>query len=156
MNIRNADSSEVEALARLWYDGWQDAHAAILPLELARQRTLESFRERIQALLPIVRVAGDIGNPVGFCICKNDELYQLYVAANSRGTGLASLLMTDAGEQFRKNQVRTAWLACAIGNARAERFYIKAGWLRVGEMINRLDTPAGEFLLRTWRYEKTW
>lgn len=28
---RPAERSEVGALARLWYDAWQDAHAAILP-----------------------------------------------------------------------------------------------------------------------------
>jgi hypothetical protein len=31
MTARPGDPSETGALARLWYDGWQDAHAAILP-----------------------------------------------------------------------------------------------------------------------------
>jgi hypothetical protein len=44
--VRSGEWSEVGAVARLWYDGWQDAHAAILPQALARARTLESFAAR--------------------------------------------------------------------------------------------------------------
>jgi RimJ/RimL family protein N-acetyltransferase len=50
--------------------------------------------------------------------------------------------------------VGTAWLACAIGNARAARFYEKCGWRRVGTMINHAETSNGTFLLEVWRYEK--
>lgn len=154
MEIRNAESREIGRLAKLWYDGWQDAHATILPAELARLRTLKSFAERLEQHHSQVRTAGEIGDPLGFCICKDDEIYQLYVSAAARGTGLAAKLMNDAENQFRKNGITTAWLACAIGNERAARFYEKAGWTRVGEMTNRLETPAGEYLLNTWRYEK--
>jgi hypothetical protein len=33
MNVRAAEHSETGALARLWFDGWQDAHAEILPVD---------------------------------------------------------------------------------------------------------------------------
>ena len=33
--VRPAERSEISALARLWYDGWQDAHAVLLPEALA-------------------------------------------------------------------------------------------------------------------------
>jgi len=154
MEIRNAESHEVGRLAKLWYDGWQDAHAAILPAELARLRTLENFAERMEQHLSQVRTAGVIGDPLGFCICKDDELYQLYVSSAARGTGLAAKLLNDAEDQFCRDEITSVWLACAIGNERAERFYEKSGWRRVGEMTNRLETPEGEFLLKTWRYEK--
>jgi GNAT superfamily N-acetyltransferase len=152
--VRDADRSEVDQLARIWYDGWQDAHAEILPGELARVRTLESFRERLGAALAGVRVAGPKGEPVGLCITKGDELYQMYVSARARGTGVAAALMTDAEARLRANGVLTAWLACAIGNTRAARFYEKSGWRRVGNMISRLETPGGVFELEVWRYEK--
>jgi hypothetical protein len=48
-------------LAAIWYDAWQDAHAQILPAELKRFRTLESFRDRLRAALPDVRVVGPPG-----------------------------------------------------------------------------------------------
>ena len=155
MDIRNAKEVEIEQLAKLWYDGWQDAHTSILPAELARHRTLESFRDRLQLALPNVRVAGTIGGqPLGLSIIRDDELYQFYVSANARGSGLAAELLADAEARLIANGVETAWLACAIGNERAARFYEKNGWRRVGNMTNKLETPDGLFLLEVWRYEK--
>ena len=152
--VRPADESEVNALSKIWYDGWQDAHAQIVPAQLTRARTLESFRERIAASLASVRVAGAVGTPLGFHVVKEDELYQFYVSAKSRGTGVAAILIADAEARLRDAGIRTAWLACAIGNERAARFYEKHGWRRVGKMINHLETSAGEFQLEVWRYEK--
>jgi ribosomal protein S18 acetylase RimI-like enzyme len=155
MDVRNAEKSEINALAQLWYGGWQDAHAAILPAELRRVRTLESFNERLEGLLPDTRVVGRIGEPLGFCIIKGDELYQLYVSSEARGSGVAAALITDAESRFAEKGVQVAWLACAIGNERAARFYEKSGWHRVGNMTNQLETPEGIFPLEVWRYEKS-
>ena len=66
MNVRAAEPAELDHLAQVWYDGWQDAHLEILPAALRRFRTLASFRERLLAALPDVRVAGPLGEPVGF------------------------------------------------------------------------------------------
>jgi len=152
--VRPADPSETGVLARLWYDGWQDAHAAILPAELARARTLESFTERMAAALAEVRVIGPQGAPLGFAILKGDELDQFYVASRARGAGVAAVLMADAEARLSARGVETAWLACAIGNARAARFYEKCGWYLARTMVSRLDTADGPFDLKVWRYEK--
>ena len=50
----------------------------------------------MESALPDVRVAGPPGAPVGFYMLKDDELYQLYVAAQARGSGVATVLMADA------------------------------------------------------------
>lgn len=152
--IRDATPGELDALARLWLDAWTDAHADILPEALRRVRTLESFRDRLAALLPSVRVAGPPAAPLGFSIVKGDELYQLFVAAAARGTGVAQALIADAHVRMRQAGVEVAWLACAIGNTRAARFYERQGWRLAGTVQSRLDTTAGEFLLDVWRYEK--
>lgn len=154
MHIRDAEEHEVEVLAKIWYDGWNDAHAQIVPAELKRIRTPESFVERMRAALATVRVAGPPGAPVGFHMLKNDELYQLYVSAHSRGLGVAAALIADAEARLAHAGIETAWLACAIGNDRAARFYEKSGWRRVGNMINPLETPNGVLNLEVWRYEK--
>src|SRR5580658_2753318 len=96
MNIRDAKLSEIGQLAKIWFDGWQDAHAQIVPAELARHRTLESFGERLRALIAGVRVVGPADAPVGFYMLKGDELYQFYVSSRARGTGVAAALMADA------------------------------------------------------------
>lgn len=155
MDVRDPDVAEIARLAQIWYDGWQDAHAEILPAELRRLRTLESFRDRLTAELANARVSGPHGAPAGFCITKDAELYQLYVAAESRGSGVATALVADAEARFSAMGVETAWLACAIGNDRAARFYEKCGWRRIGIMTSRLETQEGIFPLDVWRYEKT-
>jgi len=154
MTLRAALPSDIPALARLWHDGWQDAHAAILPKELARLRTLESFAQRLAVRLEDVRVAGSTGAPTGFCMLKDDELYQLFVAPEARGGGVAATLMDDGEARLAARGHVTAWLACAIGNERAARFYRKRGWTYVGPFVSRLETSAGPFDLEVWRYEK--
>lgn len=154
MEVRDADPGEVDHLAKVWHDAWRDGHAEIVPAELTRARTLESFRERIRASLPNVRVVGPPGVPVGFCTVRGNELYQLFVSAGARGTGVAAALIADAEARLSESGVETAWLACAIGNERAARFYEKCGWRRAGTMVIPLPTPEGEFPLEVWRYEK--
>jgi GNAT superfamily N-acetyltransferase len=85
---------------------------------------------------------------------QGDELDQLFVAAEARGTGVAAALLADGEARLAAAGVRTAWLACAIGNDRAARFYEKHGWRRAGTMIHRPETPDGPFPLEVWRYEK--
>jgi GNAT superfamily N-acetyltransferase len=154
MSARPADPSETDVLTRLWYDGWQDAHAKILPAALARARTFESFAERMAAEISAVRVIGPQGAPLGFAMLKGDELYQFYVASKARGGGIAAALIADAEAQLSERGVETAWLACGIGNARAARFYEKSGWHLARTMVSRLDTADGPFDLEVWRYEK--
>jgi GNAT superfamily N-acetyltransferase len=154
MSVRPAEAAEIDRLAKVWYDGWQDAHARILPAELTRIRTLESFRDRLAASLPDVRVVGQFPTPVGFCMLKGDELYQLYVSAEARGTGVAAALVADAEAQLAKEGVELAWLACAVGNERAARFYEKCGWRRAGTVVYQPDAAHGAPPLEVWRYEK--
>jgi GNAT superfamily N-acetyltransferase len=153
--VRDADEAEVDGLAKIWFDGWRDAHLKLAPPELTRYRTLESFRKRLVEALSSVRVAGPAGAPLGFYMLKDDELNQLYVAAESRGAGVAAALIADAEARLRSGGVKVAWLGCAIGNERAARFYEKSGWHRAGTYVSRLETPGGIIPLEVWRYEKT-
>jgi len=154
MDVRDASAAELDDLARIWYDGWHDAHAQIVPAELTAARTLQSFQERLQEALPSIRVADSSGTAVGFYIVREDELYQLYVSAESRGSGVAAALIADAEARLSGIGVGTAWLACAIGNERAARFYEKCGWRRVGTVDYLAETSTGQFVLQVWRYEK--
>lgn len=151
---RTPGPSEIAALAQLWFDGWQDAHAAVLPAALARLRTRQSFADRLSAMLADVRVIGEPGAPLGFCAIRHDELDQLFVAPAGRGRGVAAALVADAERRLAADGVATAWLACAIGNHRAARFYEKCGWHLAATVVQRLDTIEGPFDLEVWRYEK--
>jgi len=100
-------------------------------------------------------VIGPRGVPLGFTMLKGDEVYQLYVSRTARGSGVASALMADAEQRLAARGVSDAWLACAIGNERAARFYEKQGWRRAGTVVNVAETSEGGFNLDVWRYEKT-
>jgi len=154
MAMRDAESADTVALARLWYDGWQDAHSQIVPVELARARTLKSFERRIAAGLADVRVMESGRSLLGFYMLKGDELYQFYVLAPARGTGVAAAMIDDAETCLAQRGVDVAWLNCAIGNRRAARFYEKLGWTCAGPVVGELAISGGIFNLEVWRYEK--
>jgi GNAT superfamily N-acetyltransferase len=154
MQVRSADAAEIDHLARLWHDGWHQTHGPLVPQELTRLRTPKSFRERLQAALPNVHVAGPLGAPIGFYVLKGDELYQLFVSPEAHGSGVAAALIADAEARLAERGVETAWLACAVGNHRAARFYEKSGWCLTGMVVDPAETPSGPFPLEVWRYEK--
>lgn len=155
MHVRPAEAAEIAHIARLWHAGWQDAHAAILPDEIKRLRTVENFEIHLTKTLANARVIGPLGAPVGFCLMKGEELNQLYVAAEARGTGAAPTLIVDAEQRLAAKGAPIIWLACAIGNNRAARFYEKSGWKNLGVRTIQLDMPDGShFPLDIWRYEK--
>lgn len=153
--FRDAQPQEADDLAVLWHSGWQDAHASILPAEMVRHRTLENFKQRMRDNIAHVRVAGPVGTALGFSMFKGDELNQFYVAAAARGTGLAAEFLKDAEQTLLARGVRKPWLACAIGNHRAAKFYSKHGWQYVGNTVLDLPMPDGTvFKLEVWQYEK--
>lgn len=154
MVIRAAHDEDLDRLATIWFDGWRDGHLAIVPAALARLRTLVSFRERLSAALAETRVAIAGDQVVGFVILKGDEIYQFFVAAEARGTGIAANLLSHAERELASRGFATGWLACAIGNDRAARFYGKHGWNRVATMIYQAETSDGPFPIENWRYEK--
>jgi GNAT superfamily N-acetyltransferase len=152
--IRPPDEGEIDQLARIWHDGWHDAHAHLMPAGLTSARTIASFAERLPRLFPDTRVTGPVGAPVGFCVLRGDELYQLYVVAAARGQGIAAALVEDAEQRLAARGVTTAWLACAIGNTRAARFYEKCGWHHARNTVLELQATGAMFAVEVWRYEK--
>lgn len=154
MQVRPADAGEVDHLALVWHDAWHESHAHLAPPELVRLRTVPSFRDRLAAKLPDVCVVGPAGAPLGFCALKGDELNQLFVSAEARGSGVAAALIADAEARLAARGVELAWLACAVGNARAARFYEKSGWRNAGTFMMLSETSSGPFPVEQWRFEK--
>jgi GNAT superfamily N-acetyltransferase len=124
--VRDAAFGDIDELASTWFEGWNEAHAQIVPPELARFRTLSDLRARLDGSLTNTSVAVSDGRPVGFAMVKKDEMDQLYVARDARGSGVADALLSHALDRVRRPGHRRAWLACAIANHRAARFYRKS------------------------------
>ncbi|MFY0632531.1 MAG: GNAT family N-acetyltransferase [Vannielia sp.] len=155
-DVRAAVEADLSALADLWHAGWHDAHAEILPSDLGAIRTRAHLADRLVAARASLRVAGPEGAPLGFHICHGDELDQFYVAAQARGTGLAAALLRDAEACIAATGARQAWLACAIGNHRASRFYAREGWERAETReVELAGAEAGEpYALTVWIHRK--
>ena len=153
--IEAAHTPDVAAIAALWEAGWHDAHAGIVPEALCRLRTPDSFLARIRDALTATRVVRLDGAVAGFCMVRGNELYQMYVAPAARGTGVAQALIADAEVRIAAMDHVTAWLACAVGNTRAARFYEKCGWVNKGTETVMLDGPDGGFPLEVWRFERS-
>lgn len=151
--VRGATPGDLDALATLWCEGWRDAHADLLPEALIGLRTLERFRARLEAHARDLRVAVRHGAVAGFTLILGEELNQFYVARDARGSDVAAVLMADALTRFARAGVRQAWLACAIGNGRAARFYEKHDWRSVGVRTVDIVADEGVIPLDVWRYE---
>ena len=54
------------------------------------------------------------------------------MSADHRGTGVAAALLAEAERLVAAGGHERAWLAVAVGNARARRFYEKNGWIDEG------------------------
>lgn len=145
---------QARAISQIWEAGWHEAHAEIVPSELRELRTTESFLDRTLANLSDARIAVEGPVVLGLCMTKENELYQLYVSRSARGLGVAQALIRDAEARIRAAGHNTAWLACAIGNERALRFYEKQGWTDAGQQVVALDTSEGTFPLEVWRFER--
>lgn len=154
MSVRPAQAPDLAPLARLWWQGWRDAHLPLVPKALAARRTLDSFIDRMAVALPRVRTLGPVGAPLGFHLVKDDELNQLYVDEEYRGAGIATMLVVDAEARLLEAGITTPWLACPIGNARAARFCQKVGWTLARPQTIPTEIPAGWYPLKVWRYEK--
>jgi GNAT superfamily N-acetyltransferase len=154
IRIGAADPADIDRLARLWHDVWHETHAPLVPAALVGFRTLAGFRDRLQAALPDVFVAGPPDAPAGFYVLKGDELCHLFVVPAARGSGLAATMVADAEARLAARGVATAWLVCMIGNHRAARFYERRGWRLTGTVNYPAETSAGPFPLDHWRYEK--
>ncbi|WP_199736920.1 MULTISPECIES: GNAT family N-acetyltransferase [Micromonospora] len=125
--LRAAHLADAEAIAALWHRGWLDGHAGHVPEALHQHRRLADFRRRVPPRLTATTVATLGERVVGFVTVREDEVEQMYVAGPARGTGVADALL-KAGERIVAERFDTAWLAVAVGNNRARRFYARCGW----------------------------
>jgi GNAT superfamily N-acetyltransferase len=153
--IEPATKADILRIAEIWHSGWQDGHAGLVPQALADLRTMNSFLERSESHLGKTEVARSGLAVLGFTMVQEDELYQMYVSPEARGTGVAGDLMASAECRILAGGYQTAWLACAVGNARAMRFYEKTGWKNTGEQPVEVETSEGAFSLNVIRYEKS-
>jgi len=153
VTLRAASVGDVEAIAALWHRGWIDGHLGHVPEALHAYRRLVDFQQRVPPRIPTTTVAISGGEIVGFVTVHDDELEQVYVGASARGSGVAAMLLRH-GETVVAATYPRAWLAVAVGNARARRFYERQGWSDAAALDYPAETAAGPVSVACRRYEK--
>jgi putative acetyltransferase len=130
--VRDYRDEDCEAAIALWRRAWDTA----LP-EINFSERLEWWRERwTKELVPnyAIRVAELDGKIAGFIAIDPSSGYldQIAVAPEDWGTGVAARLMDEA------KRISPARISLEVNkeNARAIRFYERAGFERTGEGVN--------------------
>ena len=153
--VREATVADADAIGRIQVETWRAAYSGLMPadaLETAsvaeRQRM---WRAGLSRELPPQRatfVAEAEGEVVGFASvgeCRepgseDGELYAIYLDQTRWGHGVGRSLLEQAERSLRDAGFEAALLWVLEGNARAIRFYERAGWQRSGR---KTDTFQG-------------
>lgn len=154
MTLRKATPEDASDVAEIWHLGWRDGHLGLVPQALVEVRTEGSFRARASERVGDTTVATVDGAVAGFVMVVDDEIEQVYVSADYRGTGVAAVLLGEAERQVRANGYNSAWLAVVAGNARARAFYEKAGWHDEGPFHYAAAAEGGPIAVPSHRYAK--
>lgn len=157
VTLRPARPDDSKAVASIWRDGWRDGHLGHVPDELVAARPPESFDLRAAQRVGDTVVATVAGEVVGFIMVVGDEVEQVYVSSRCRGTNVAAALLAEAERLVGANGHERAWLAVAVGNARARRFYERSGWADEGPfeyLAPSADGVSGAIAVTVCRYVK--
>jgi putative acetyltransferase len=153
--IRPATADDMAAVADLWHVGWHDGHAGHVPEGLTRGRTLEAFHERTPSRVADTTVAvSEDDELLGFIMVAGDEVEQVFVGREARGTGLAARLLLEAERQVAGAGHDVAWLAVVEGNARARAFYEREGWHDEGALPYEVSAGSQTFISPCRKYVK--
>jgi ribosomal protein S18 acetylase RimI-like enzyme len=155
--LRPATPDDVDAIAAVFHEGWHDAHPGRVPDGLTERRTPEAFYARVAqrvAETDETTVAEVDGTVAGFVMVHEDEAEQVYVDRAFRGSGVASLLLTEAERQIAVGGHETAWLVVVRGNDRAQAFYAKQGWLDEGDYDYPVTALGEHFISPCRRFTK--
>jgi len=160
-HLRPATDADIDALCALWHKGWHDAHGTIVPAAWSRHRDLDDFRRRTPALIPIATIATKDksgsdrpGNIDGFISVEGNYITNLFVAADRRGTGLGTALLTHAERFLATDGHAVARLDCRHGNHRAKQFYEASGWFVIDDIEHHETVDGVPLVLHAWEMEK--
>lgn len=164
--VREMTGPDIDAVAAVRVGGWRHAYAGLMPqsyldglsvVEYAEQRRA-SFADPANAVTNLVAEGPD-GAVLGWAAFgpaqgedtapDEGELYALYARPDVIGTGVGRALLTEV---LRRAPYPAVRLWVLEGNARARRFYERAGFRPDGEVL--VDETDG-FPVSEVRYRRT-
>lgn len=154
--VRSPGPEDAQAAAGLHYRSWVATYGPLVTRGEAERLTLTERVEHWEWLLRTrasdrgalvaereSRVVGLVEWEIG---SEGDraigEVHAIHVAAEERGRGIGTVLLTAAVEAMRSLGVRRAVLWVLDANSTAKRFYERHGWVWDGTTVER---PLGGF-----------
>jgi ribosomal protein S18 acetylase RimI-like enzyme len=163
VNLRDADSEDMPAIADLFLACWRTSYRDVLPPHVIAMygpaSALDLWRRSFSAgsgdrrvvvaeradgsVLGVVTTGKDADDPaVGHVV-------SLYVHPAAQGRGIGARLISDAIDQFMADELTQASLWVFAANETARAFYMRLGWFPDGG--TRVEPQYGEPELRLIR-----
>lgn len=138
MNIREANSEDIEAIANLYVMNWKKTYIGLLPDNFLNEMTvnggIEKWNEYLAKEKNKIFVAYENENFLGFSACKEDEelknclyLDSLHVSETARGKGVGTKLIKTVGSYAYIKGYKNMSICIVKGNDNAKRIYEKMG-----------------------------
>ena len=161
LKIRRGNIEDAETLAPLAVKIFNDTFAAN-PLNkpedmrsyITEFMSVEAFEKELTDKNSIFFIAETKGEMIGYaklqehstedCVSDKNpiELCRLYVAQEFHGEGVAGKLMDECFAEATRKNFQTMWLGVWEFNFRAQKFYEKLGFSKVGKHIFQLGSDA--------------
>ena len=150
LTIQRAGPAEAEAVARIRVLSWKAGYPGLVPQDVLDAMTIEDNVERTRRWMTdsTLKLAGDWlawrgDDSLGWLragSCRDDDLVDqsvgevvaLYVLPEAWGQGVGHALMNFAAAEFGALGYQKSVVWVMEGNARAERFYERQGYLLDG------------------------
>ena len=150
MTIQSAGPADAEAIARIRVLSWQAGYPGLVPQAVLDAMSIEeNVKQTLRRMMdPEKKVADDWlawqGDDalgwLGAGRCRDEDLANqevgevvaLYALPEAWGLGVGHALMNFASGEFRRLGYRKAVVWVMEGNARAERFYERQGYVLDG------------------------
>ncbi len=170
LRIRSAGPEDAGEIGLIHVLGWQNSYRHIVPAEILdafdpaeRARDFREFMEEHPSKLMKAWLAEDGGEAVGFAVTapaqdedldpvEVGELLWIYLLPDTQGKGYGRQLFDHAIGYLCMQDFKEGVLWTFEENARARRFYEKAGWGWDGTLRER-ERPG--YVLRDVRYRKS-
>lgn len=162
---REATRADIEGVASTHLASWRSAYRGLVPAPILEALTEADFIARwhhdLEALeggtLSVAVPSGGGGDVLGFAFAgpardhdlppETGEVYAIHLRPEHVGAGLGRALFERAVEALRALGCTEAVLWVLEGNARARRFYDRAGWAPDGTREDRPFEAGGHHAL---------